>query len=224
MVSQATPALETAFAQFRASGVTDVVLDLRYNGGGLVSMGATVASYVAGARVAGQTYASLLYSDKRAASNESFLFANPAPASSTGLPRVYVLAGRRTCSASEQLINGLRGAGIQVVAIGETTCGKPVGSLPRADTCGTTYSIVNFESVNRLVEGRYFDGIAPTCAVAEDFTQPQAGNGDPLLAAATAMADGRACPVSAQRPQPLSARRASGRTSEPGERQDMLAR
>ena len=48
--------------------------------------------------------------------------------------------------------------------------GYTVGFLPQDDGCGTTYSVVNFESVNALNEGRYFDGFAPTCAVAEDFT------------------------------------------------------
>ena len=54
------------------------------------------------------------------------------PRLALGLPRVYVLTGRRTCSASEQVINGLRGVGVDVVAIGDTTCGKPVGFLPSA--------------------------------------------------------------------------------------------
>jgi len=223
MVSQAAPAIETAFAQFRASGVRDVVLDLRYNGGGLVSSGATLASYIGGTRVAGQTYATLLYNDKRAASNESFRFATPAPASAANLGRVFVLIGRRTCSASEQVINGLRGAGIEVVAIGEGSCGKPVGSLPRADSCGTTYSIVNFESVNQANQGRYFDGFQPTCGIAEDFTQPQGSASDPLLVAARVMADGGACPAPASRAQPLAAsrERTRGRSDE---RQDMVPR
>lgn len=223
MISQTQAPLETAFAQFRADGVQDIVLDLRYNGGGLVSMGATVASYVAGTRAAGQTYASLLYNNQRAASNQSFLFANPAPASAASVSRVFVLMGRRTCSASEQVINGLQGAGVQVVAVGEATCGKPVGFVPVSDGCGTTYSVVNFESVNRLNQGRYFNGLNATCNVAEDWTVAQGSNTDPLVAATRTLADGGACPVSEGRQQPLAARRA-GHTREPGERQDMIPR
>jgi carboxyl-terminal processing protease len=223
MISQVSQPLQTVFTQFRADGVQDIVLDLRYNGGGLVSTGATVASYVAGSRAAGQVYASLLYNDKRAASNQSFLFANPAPAAAASVPRVYVLMGRRTCSASEQVINGLRGAGIDVVAIGEATCGKPVGSVPVSDSCSSTYSIVNFESVNKLNQGRYFTGFAPTCSVAEDFTQAQGSAADPLTAVAASMADGAACPTAAQRAQPLAAR--GGRwLLGPAERADMIAR
>ncbi len=195
MVSQAEAPMETAFARFKAERVQDVVLDLRYNGGGLVSTGGKLASYIAGQRGNGLNYASLLYNNKRSASNQSFAFSNQV--SSVGLPRVFVLMGRRTCSASEQVINGLRGADIEVIAVGETSCGKPVGFVPTS-RCGRTYSVVNFESVNRRNEGRYFDGFAPTCPVSESFTTPQGRAGDPLLAAAAEAADTGFCPTGAQ--------------------------
>jgi hypothetical protein len=222
MIEQATAPLEQAFAQFRAAGVQEVVLDLRYNGGGLVSVANRVASHAAGSRAAGQTFATLLYNDRRAAINNSrFVFESLA--SSTSLSRVYVLAGPRTCSASEQLDNGLRGVGVEVVAIGGTTCGKPVGFLP-AGNCGTTYSVVNFESVNARNEGRYFDGFAPTCAVAEDFTQPLGGGADPLLTEARLHADTGVCVT----PQPVQAqalRRARiAPKPEAGERDAMIGR
>jgi carboxyl-terminal processing protease len=223
MISQVATPLQTSFAQFRADGVQDVVLDLRYNGGGLVSMGATVASYIGGSRVAGQVYASLLYNDKQAALNQSYLYPNPAPSAAAGVSRVYVLMGRRTCSASEQLINGLRGAGMEVITIGESTCGKPVGSVPVSDSCGSTYSMVNFESVNALNQGRYFTGFVANCAVAEDFSQPQGSATDPLTAVAATLADGGSCPTATQRAQPLSAR--SGRwLLGPSDRSDMIPR
>jgi hypothetical protein len=110
------------------------------------------------------------------------------------LPRVFVLTGARTCSASEQVINGLRGIGLTVVAIGDTTCGKPVGFLPTSQ-CGTTYSVINFESVNERNEGRYFDGFAATCAVSEDFQQPLGSPAEPLLNAARTYADTGTCPL-----------------------------
>ncbi|MDP1899875.1 MAG: S41 family peptidase [Rubrivivax sp.] len=222
MISQALAPLETAFSQFKAAGVSDVVLDLRYNGGGLVSTGATLASYIAGLRGSGLSFATLLYNDKRAAiNNQSFMFSSLA--SSLGMPRAFVLMGRRTCSASEQVINGLRGAGIEVIAIGETTCGKPVGFLP-ASACGYTYSAVNFESVNQRNEGRYFDGFGATCPVAEDFTLPIGSMVEPLLAAAARYADGGGCPAASTRELPQSLRGAARRAVEPGERQGMLGR
>ena len=136
-----------------------------------------------------------------------------------------MLTGPRTCSASEQVINGLRGVGIDVVAIGETTCGKPVGFLPTdLNQCGTTYSVVNFESVNARKEGRYFDGFDATCAVAEDWSRPLGAIDEPLLAAARLHADTGVCPVAAARETPLVRRSQLPRKAEPGERSGMLAR
>lgn len=204
MVNQALSPFDAALTSFKAAGVQDVVLDLRYNGGGLVSTGATLSSYLAGSRGTGLNYATLKFNSAHQASNSSYRFSNPSAALS--LPRVIVLTGRRTCSASEQVINGLRGAGVQVVAIGETTCGKPVGFQPTA-YCGQTYSAVNFESVNHLDQGRYFSGFTPTCAVAEDFTVPQGSTVDPLMAAARTVADTGACPLTADgQRSPLAAR------------------
>ena len=224
MISQGLAPMATTFAQFQAAGVQDLLLDLRYNGGGLVSTGGTLASYIAGNRGANLTYASLLYNDKRAAgNNQNFAFSQPAGA--LGLPRVYVLAGPRTCSASEQVINGLRGAGVQVITVGDTTCGKPVGFLP-SSSCGRTYSAVNFESVNQRNEGRYFDGFAATCPVAENFTAVQGGASDPLVAAAQRHADLGSCLTAGdERAQPLALRRspsAPRRAPEPGERGGMI--
>lgn len=223
MIDQAQPGLDAAFASFRAQGVQDLVLDLRYNGGGLVSVGRNIASLVTGTRAVGQTYASLLYNDKRRDYDQTFTFRSPSDA--LGLTRVFVLAGPRTCSASEQVVNGLRGVGVQVIAVGDTTCGKPVGSLPQDGGCGTTYSLVNFESVNARNEGRYFDGFAATCAVAEDWSVAQGAVNDPLLMAAAYFADTGLCaPIAAGRAQPLSlpAKRRPAWLNE--ERSEMLPR
>jgi hypothetical protein len=226
MISQAQTPLANAFANFKANNVQELVLDLRYNGGGLVSVGGDVASYAAGSRGGGQLFARLLYNDKRSANNSEFRFGDPA--AWAGFSKVYVLAGPRTCSASEQVINGLRGVGVNVIAIGDTTCGKPVGFLPQGNSCGTTYSVVNFESVNARNEGRYFDGFQATCLVAERFDLPIGSIADPLLVAAAHHADNGACPVNtALREQPQS-RTFTPRTrydgADGGERTGMSAR
>lgn len=226
MIDQVDAPLSSAFAQFRAEGVSEVVIDLRYNGGGFVSTGRLVASHVGGARTVGLDYVSLLYNDRGWAANQTFGFTSPA--NGLGLTRAYVLSGPRTCSASEQVINGLRGAGIEVVQIGDVTCGKPVGFNAQDGGCGDTYSIVTFESVNARNEGRYFDGLLPQCAVADDLDQPLGSTTEAQLAAALRHADTGLCPPVAQRAQPLSALRGDGtpkrRRAEPGEFQGMFAR
>lgn len=224
MISQAVTPASQAFARFRTAGVRELVVDLRYNGGGLVTVGRDLASLVAGVRAVGATYTSLLYNNRQAAQwNSSYAFTRPADA--LGLARVYLLVGSRTCSASEQLANGLRPY-VDVVLVGDTTCGKPVGFLPKDDTCGNTYSVVNFESVNARNEGRYFDGLRPTCAVAEDWRQPLGSTSEPLLATALAHADGQACTppaTAAARPRALALQRERVQWSE-GERPAMIPR
>lgn len=224
MINQVATPLDTAFRDFVAEGVTDLILDLRYNGGGFVSVGADVASYVAGARGNGKAYAKLIYSARQASNDRTYGFSRPAAA--LGLARVFVLTGSRTCSASEQVINGLRGAGVQVITIGDTTCGKPVGFNAQDGGCGSTYSAVTFESVNDRNEGRYFDGFAASCPVAEDFTQPMGGNTDPLLLAAADYADTGACPAAARaRAQAVVPKAMKRRlTDEAGGYQGMIAR
>ena len=219
MINQALTPLDDAFAQFKAQGVDEAVLDLRYNGGGLVSVGQRLASFVNAPRTNGRDYVRLLYNDKRTASdNTTVRFDNPAAA--LGLSRVYVLTGPRTCSASEQVINGLRPF-VDVVTVGDTTCGKPVGFLPTAQ-CGNTFSVVNFESVNARNEGRYFDGLDANCPVAEDLSRPLGTPAEPLLAVAARHADTGLCKVI----EPLEAprkRQPGHRGTESNDRQGMFA-
>ena len=203
MIDTATSPAAAAFGRFAAAGVDELVLDLRYNGGGRVAVGRTLASAIDPARTAGEVYARLRYNEARAAAyDQDYRFEEPP---GLGLKRVFVLAGARTCSASEQLIHGLAPF-VEVVLVGDTTCGKPVGFLPRDDGCGTTVSAVNFDSVNARDEGGYYDGFAPHCAAADDLDHPLGDPAEGLLATALALADGGDCPPqAAARAQPLAA-------------------
>jgi carboxyl-terminal processing protease len=204
MITLAEPDLQAHFQQFREQGVTEVVFDLRYNGGGSVPVGARIASMAAGTKADGQVYAVLRNNAQLQASNSTYRFGTPV--SWAGVKRVYVLSGLRTCSASEQMIAGLRGVGIEVVQIGSTTCGKPVGFRPR-EHCGLTYSLVNFDSVNAKGEGGYYSGFAATCRVAEDFTKSMEDTTEPLIAAAIRHGSGQGCPAaSGPDQQPLLGR------------------
>jgi hypothetical protein len=219
-ISQAEPALDAAFAQFRAAGAADLIIDLRHNGGGRISVASHFATQVVGAaRQQADVFARLVYNTRHQASNVTYLFgAGPGPA----FQRAVVIAGRRTCSASELLVNGLKPY-MQVTVVGEATCGKPFGFNP-VDSCGSTFSAVNFEAVNSLGEGRYFDGMAATCAVADDFTGVQGQPTERLTAAAVTWLETGACPAGgAADRQPLAARRERARGPEPGDRQGMIA-
>jgi carboxyl-terminal processing protease len=126
-----------------------------------------------------------------------------------GLSRVYVLATGGTCSASESIINGLRGVGVDVVIIGETTCGKPYG-FSRKDNCGVSYFPIEFQGVNAQGFGDYAAGFSPTCALADDFDHALGDSTERLLAAALHHIDNGSCPS-----QPLSARAGPSQSSSP---------
>jgi carboxyl-terminal processing protease len=222
-IPSAETALGNAFATFAAQGATELILDLRYNGGGRISTSTLLASLAAGVGNNGRTFAQLRYNSKQAAAyNYNF---NLDGATRSGYSRVVVLTGSRTCSASELIVNGLKPYA-NVVTIGGTTCGKPVGFSPR-NNCGSTYSAVNFESLNANGDGRYHDGIAASCPASDDFTGPLGVAGEKLTAGALSYLQTGTCPV-AVGPAPSAralslARGAARRTTERGERQGMSA-
>lgn len=232
----ATAELEliNAVEALAAEGITDLFLDLRYNGGGYLDIAAELGFMIAGPAAAqGRTFEAIEFNDKHRQfdpvtgrllepvpfHDTSLGFSAPAnePLPSLNLPRVFVLTGSGTCSASESVINGLRGIDIEVVQVGGTTCGKPYGFYPTPN-CGTTYFTIQFRGVNDKGFGDFADGFHPNgagqldaaalpgCAVPDDFEH---GFGDPAEARFAAALqyrvdgtcpcpDGSACPASAQ--------------------------
>ena len=159
------------------SGVNDLILDLRYNGGGFLDIASELAFMIARPRTGGTIFERLVFNNKNPNRNPITgepLHADAVPHHGAGLRpcragtplptldlnRVYVITGPNTCSASESIINGLRGVGVQVFQIGSTTCGKPYGFYPQ-DNCGTTYFSIQFQGVNAMGFGDYPDGFAP---------------------------------------------------------------
>lgn len=110
------------------------------------------------------------------------------------LNRVYILSSESTCSASEAIINGLRGANVQVFLIGGTTCGKPYGFYPE-DNCGTTYYTIQLKGANAKGFGEYSDGFIPSnsdngttrikgCNAEDDLTRQLGDANETMLATA----------------------------------------
>ena len=196
-------ALAQAFRSFYYAGVQELVVDLRYNGGGSVTVARDLASMIGGARTSDKLFTYLRFNSKHPENNQSIPFTTPEALNAFALPnvsRVVVLTSRETASASELVINGLRPF-MEVVLVGDTTYGKPYGFAPR-DYCGTTYNAVNFESLNAVGEGRFTSGLAAQCPAADDLGRalgdPQEGR---LRAALSYIANGR-CEAAA--PQSLS--------------------
>ncbi len=193
-ISKGSAALGTAFDFFRAQGATELILDLRYNGGGSTLQARNLASMVGGPTVDGKVFANYRYSAKNAASNFTQTFGSSGlPAAPlTTLSRVFVITSGNTASASELVINALRPFK-NVITIGSTTYGKPYAFQPR-DACGTTYNAVNIEIANKDGFADYSAGFAPTCAMSDDLTRQLGDPAELRTAAALSYIATGACP------------------------------
>ncbi|MGI6863518.1 S41 family peptidase [Bacteroides sp. KG156] len=177
-----------AFKNFKKQNVTDLILDLRYNGGGHTLSANLLASCIAADASLGKTFTSLRFNkermEKRNNKQEIDLFAypnhyrnldTPLTDGGLGLKRVYCLVSGNTASASELVINSLRGIDLEVILIGEKTRGKNVG-MEYEDYAveGYIYRIapITFQSYNAKGFGDYENGFEPDAGLKIKETNP----------------------------------------------------
>lgn len=240
-----TPLINT-FQQFIDENVTELVLDIRYNGGGLVAMSAQLGYMIAGPnQTNNRNFETFQFNDKhptidpltgdvirpvpffdREIDWESGRFTNNT-LPNLGLTRVYVITTEDTCSASESLINGLRGIDVEVVQIGGTTCGKPFG-FQATDNCGTTYFTIQFQGVNDKGFGEFSDGFKPLsnpqfddelpgCEVNDDFTKSLGDENEGMLSAALFKLNNGTCPTATNATTTAHASKKSSSTNSKGD-------
>jgi carboxyl-terminal processing protease len=225
-IATAESALEQAISSLgQNGGVTDLILDLRYNGGGYLDIASEAAYMISNPTLtAGRNFERLVFNDKHPTTDpvtgraltptpfhtlsQGFSGAAGRPLPNLPLSRVYLITGPGTCSASESIINALRGVNVQVYLIGSTTCGKPYGFYP-TDNCGTTYFTIQFRGENNANFGDYSDGFSPAntaanagvsvpgCSVADDFTRELGDPAEGRIAAALAFraSNNQVCPA-----------------------------
>jgi C-terminal processing protease CtpA/Prc len=206
--------LALAFDTLRAAQVNDLVLDMRYNGGGYLVVGAELAYMIAGPAGSGKVFERLQANDKRTQpAPQLFQSTSIGLAPRTmgagvalpylGLKRVTVLTTAGTCSASEAVINSLRGIDIEVNLIGGETCGKPYAFVPQAN-CGTTYFSIQTQGVNNKGFGDYADGFQPTCKMDDDLDHALGDTSERLLSAALSYRANGVCPAAPLRARSLN--------------------
>ena len=216
-IATAEQELIDAISTLKESNISDLVLDLRYNGGGYLDIANQLAYMIAGPNAtSGRTFSLQQFNDKHPSVNPvtgaaleprtfhtrglGFSARDGVALPYLDLARVYVLTTSGTCSASEAIINGLRGIDVEVIQIGGTTCGKPYGFYG-LENCGTTYFFTQFRGVNAKGYGDYSDGFSPSnlasvegepipgCAVDDDFSQALGNANEAMLSAALAYRD-----------------------------------
>jgi hypothetical protein len=164
-VEPSVAALDAAFTEFQARGVTELVLDLRYNGGGLIEVARHLGSLIGGFRTTTQPFVELVHNDKNTHRNRTHRFDDPQQ--SLDVPRLVVIATRASASASELVIQGLKPF-IPVTVVGDRTFGKPVGQYG-FDFCDKVLFPVSFRSRNAAGETDYFDGLPADCSASDNL-------------------------------------------------------
>ncbi|KID54585.1 hypothetical protein JF50_21945 [Pseudoalteromonas luteoviolacea] len=222
-IASAQSDLIAAFRQFSDDNINELILDMRYNGGGLVFQASQVSYMIAGNQSNGRPFSIKTHNDKLSSRNEPLEFVdrsinwttlqyNNDQLPSPQMRRVYVLTTNDTASASESVINALRGIDVEVILIGDNTRGKPFGFAPEQN-CGTVYYTIQTKSANAKGFGDYEDGFmvtpqanlvgeigldakVPGCNINDDFSKDLGDKSEGLFAAALHHIATGNCPAS----------------------------
>ena len=194
-VASAETDLNNAFAQFRAAGVTELIIDLRYNGGGLIRIAERFADLL-GRNLSGQVFEQIVFRPSRAADNSTYRF---APNGNSIAPtKIAFITTRASASASELLINGIKPYVSNIALIGDNTFGKPVGQEAFDLTaCDLRFRAVTLEVRNAENFGGYYTGLAQfvpnTCRAADDITRQLGDPAETMIMTALDYLGGRSC-------------------------------
>jgi C-terminal processing protease CtpA/Prc len=194
-IGTADSAFANVFSAFQQANVSDVIIDLRYNGGGLVSTTELLGNYLGGAIAVDPVFSKTIFNANNAGSNRIAFFQNLLE--SISLSRLIVIATDRTASASELITNSME-SHVEVSIVGSVTRGKPVGQLG-IPFCEKILRPTSFETVNADDEGGYFDGLPVDCPVQDNVLIPIGDDADPNMTTALYFLENGACP-----PAPLT--------------------
>ena len=199
-ISTAETPLRSAFARFRTEGATRIIIDYRYNSGGLVRIAEVMGDLLGQNRRASDVFSFTTFRPSKASENETRLF-RTAPEAVAPTDLAFITT-ESSASASELVANAmLPYFQNRLTLVGGNTAGKPVGQIAvdRA-ACDDRLRIVAFATQNASRQGDYFTGLAPylpsrggrTCAAADQYQVP-IGRNEESVAIAVAAVQGEAC-------------------------------
>ncbi len=195
-INPAIDDLRDAFADFRAAGVTELVIDLRYNGGGGINVNEFFGDMM-GRDLDGQVFETIAFRDSKSQFNETYRF--DAQPQSIAPTRIAFITTAGSASASEALINGMQPyIGNDLAIVGENTFGKPVGqSAFDLAACDDRLRVVTIKLENANGNGEYFNGLATTvpntCRAQDDLRYNFGDPREDMLATALDFLAGRTC-------------------------------
>jgi carboxyl-terminal processing protease len=159
--------LKAAFAFFKAQDIKDLILDLRYNNGGIFDVSIELASLIAG-KSTSTVLVKSKYNKNKSSEEKTTYFKTLV--NSLSLTRLVVITTRSTASASEVIINGLK-PHLTVTTIGDTTNGKPTGMDVFQFAEKFIFAPITFKLVNSTGQGDFYYGFAPAKYVPDDITR-----------------------------------------------------
>ncbi len=174
--------LNEAFALFQDASIDKLILDVRYNSGGLLNVAEYLANYIIHEDVNGKVLYKSIHNANRHSNNNTKTLNKIG---NLNIDALIVLSTDKTASASELILNGLQPL-MEVTHIGQgNTYGKPVGSYGWFNLDETeVYRIISFRFLNSEDQGDFFDGIEPDFTACDDLSKPFGDKSEGLFAAA----------------------------------------
>jgi C-terminal processing protease CtpA/Prc len=170
--------VQSSMEFFQNQGIQELIIDLRYNGGGSVAVAEQISNYLIQSANSGKLMYTNKLNDLKSSNNTSVNFNKIG---NLNLSRIIFITSRGSASASELVINNLTPY-TQVIIIGDNTFGKPVGSFPLArynrvlQTNNVELVPITFATANAQGKAEYFDGFPANFKVGDS---PQFPWGDP---------------------------------------------
>ena len=171
---------QRVFSKFASQQVTNVVVDLRYNGGGYVTLAEKLTNYLAPASASGGVMMKQIYNSQNSSNNVTTYIAKTG---NLQLQKVYFIVSKSTASSSELVINALKPY-MDVRLVGPSaTHGKPVGFFPVS--AGDWYVFpISFKTINKNGEGNYYNGLPVNASVPDGLDKDWGDVNESCLAAA----------------------------------------
>jgi carboxyl-terminal processing protease len=211
-IDSAEQQLRDAFLQFRNAGVTELVIDLRYNGGGLVRTAELFADLLGRNRFANEVQSVTRFRPSKSSNNATRNFQSQPQ--SVAPTRIAFITTGGSASASELVINAMIPyLDPNMALIGSNTYGKPVGQIGLdRSACDDRIRIIAFATENSAGNAGYFGGLASSltnsCQAADDINLPLGDPGEASMARALGFLSGAACtPISSAAGGAIAAQR-----------------